>query len=78
MLNILSNLLFAMFSYSFPLYKQVYAIIKELRDYSPNAIATVQNYTKTSILWIPLFNQGGSRKEIWCDSTDTLESSPTW
>ena len=49
MLKRLTNLLFTLFSSSFPLYKQVYAIIKALREYSPNARAAVQNLTKTRI-----------------------------
>ena len=50
MLNIFSNLLFAIFSSFFPLYKQVYVIIKALIEYSPNSRAALQNNTKTIIL----------------------------
>ena len=46
------NLLFTLFPSYFPLYKQVYATIKALREYSPNARAALQHKTKTIILWI--------------------------
>ena len=78
MLKRFSNLLFALFYSSFPLYKQVCAIIKALRDYLPNTRETLQHDTKTSILWILLFKKVGCHKERWWDSTDALESSPTW
>ena len=54
MLKIFENLLFALFSLSFLLYKQVYAIIKAVREYSPNARAGLQHNTKTIILCILL------------------------
>ena len=77
-LNRFANLLFALFSSYFPLYKQVHAIIKAPKDYSPNERADLQQDTKTSILWITLFKQGGYQKERLWDSMDALESSPTW
>ena len=54
MLRIFENLLFALFPLSFPMYKQVYAVIKALREKLPNARATLQHNPKTCILWIIL------------------------
>ena len=54
MLKIFENLLFALFSSSFPFCKQCYAIIKALIEYLPNASAALPHNTKTSILWIIL------------------------
>ena len=54
MLNIFANLLFALFYLYYPLYKQVYAIAKALREYSLNKRAAIGYNTKTIILWILL------------------------
>ena len=54
MLKRFTNLLFALFSSQSPLYKQLYAVVKALRDYSPNARAQLSHEAKTSILWIIL------------------------
>ena len=54
MLKRFTNLLFALFSSQSPLYKQMYAVVKALREYSPNARAQLSHEVKTSILWIIL------------------------
>ena len=54
MLKRFTNLLYALFSSQSPLYKQMYAVVKALRDYSPNARAQLSHEVKTSILWIIL------------------------
>ena len=53
-LKIFSNLIFALFSLSYLLYKQVYVVTKELREYSLNARSALWHNTKTIILWILL------------------------
>ena len=73
-----ANLNFVLFSSSFPLYNQVYEIIKSLRDYVPNSISDIQHDTKTIILWVLLFKQGVYHKEICWDITDALDSLRTW
>ena len=78
MLKKFENFLFALFSFSFPLYNQEYAIFKALKEYLPNARADLQHDTKTSIIWILKFNKVGYHKEIWWYITDALDSSPTW
>ena len=54
MLKRFSNLLSKLFYSSYPLYKQVYAIIKYLSEYSQNSRAAHKHNTKTTILWILL------------------------
>ena len=54
MLKRFTNLLFALFSSQSPMYKQMYAVVKALREYSPNARAQLSHDVKTSVLWIIL------------------------
>ena len=54
MLKIFSNLLFALFYSSYPLCQKVYAIIKALREYLPNARVALQHNINTIILCIIL------------------------
>ena len=56
MLKRFTNLLFALFYLYCPLYKQVYAIDKALREYSPNKRTAISYNTKTIILWILLLH----------------------
>ena len=72
MLKILPNLLFALFSSSRPLYKQVYKIIKALREYLPNARAALQQNTKTSILCILLLQARVFAQGIMVDTQGCL------
>ena len=73
MLKRFTRLLFALFSSSCPLYKQVYTIIKAIREYSPNSIVALHQNTKTIIIWILLlqariFAQGkmvGAARIYW-------------
>ena len=63
MLKRFENLHFTLFSSPCPLYKQLYVIIKALREYFPNERAALQHNTKTIILWIfllqaQIFSQG--------------------
>jgi len=54
MLKRYANLLHALFSSQSPMYKQMYGIVRALRDYSPNARAKISHEVKSSILWIIL------------------------
>ena len=49
-----ANILHALFTSQFLLYKQMYGIIKLFREYSPNARAQPFHNVKTSIMWIIL------------------------
>ena len=54
MLKRFTNLLYAFFSSQSPLYKQMYAVVKALNEYSPNARTQLSHEVKTAILWIIL------------------------
>ena len=54
MLKRFTNLLHALFSSQSPFYKQMYNILRALRNFSPNARSKLSHEAKTSMLWIIL------------------------
>jgi hypothetical protein len=54
MLKRFTNLLHALFSSQSPFYKQMYNILRALRNYSQNARSKLSHEAKTSMLWIIL------------------------
>jgi len=54
MLKRFTNLLHMLFSSQSPFYKQMYNILRALRNYSPNARSKLSHEAKTSMLWIIL------------------------
>ena len=54
MIKLFAKLLNALFTRQYPLYKQIFRIVKELRGYSLNARALLLHEENTSTLWIIL------------------------
>lgn len=71
MIKRFANMLYALFSSQCPMYKQLYEIVKGLREYSPNARTQLGRKTKASMLWIILlqarrFAQGKMEGDDGC------------
>lgn len=67
MLKRFANLLFALFTSQSPLYKEVYALIQALRQFSENALKNIPHKSRAAILWILLLQSRHYSKGLMFD-----------